>query len=184
MISSNVSSDTENLSASEVQIEFVTSNNQKKNFFKDACSYINSKERRNVPKYIVREVIKYVLFYPGRIYKCLTKYYDFGMKEFDNYISRFRKLRNLERNRITHKDAKMNNSDLSFKRDYVKIINKFTSDPYTFIMLNEALKGILDKLRKTTYEQINNLNVYLETVEALYDKTNSIINIHETNDEQ
>lgn len=124
------------------------------------CGQIDSKERRNVTKFIVRETIKYVLSYPGRSWEYLKNFFDLNMNEFNEIVHFFRDLNTREKNRGNSKP----------KKNYANAINQIIMDDTYHLLFNKSLENMLDNFAQKKYSRIEkqNMEVYHNTIKLLY----------------
>ena len=95
-------------------------------FYQEGCKGLNGTERKNIPKFIMRELIKYVMYYPKVIYEKVKERYEITIMNFNSILLQIREMKQYEANRDGTKRTK----------DYKNIINHFAKHFVFHIILN------------------------------------------------
>ena len=131
------------------------------------CERHKGTERRNVPKFIIREYIKFMLNDPKSIYAEISKKVPVDMKEFNQILEMCDELKTNEKVRTPSK----------VRKDYVKVINGIMKHILYNMTFNLALTNILQRFDQDKYGRISASQkiIYKTTIEELYNASSKLI---------
>ena len=147
---------------------FVVSKQQRtNNFFQMACKGIDPIKRRNIPKYVIRKLINYVLDYTGDAFQKLKTKCNIDKDQYIILVNNFERLKISEKKRLSH----------SCRKDYTSTINKIILNPRMHLLLNFSLKNTLENYDKEKYLRISkdNLELHQKCITALFNYSESLI---------
>ena len=129
-------------------------------FYQEGCKGLNGTERKNIPKFIIRELIKYVMYFPKKIYDMVKERFEITIMEFDPVLIQFRDMKQYEATR----------NDTNKTKDYKNLINRFAKYPIHHVILNASLENTMKKLNQGEIKKIKEANnkIYMNTIEALH----------------
>ena len=132
-------------------------------FFKFWCPNVSGIERRNVPKFVVREYLKYLSDKKLIIFNELSKSIELSKNDYENILSMHENIRVSEKNRDKGK----------YKKDYIRVINSTVAYYPTLLIFNMSLKDILKKFEKGDFGRIQNSNreIYLKSLKNIHNGT-------------
>ena len=132
-------------------------------FIKRACNAGEGALRKNIPKFLIRELLKFLLNYPGRVLEKINKVINIDTIEFNKIIGLCNEL--MEKEKIRKGEG--------VKKDYVKLINGLVQNPIYHYIFHLNLESILERFRAKNYGRIGKVNreIYHTTVQADWKST-------------
>ena len=124
---------------------------------KDACKSIEGASRKNVPKFLVRKLLKLIKKNPTEYYEHIGRVFEASENEFKRILKICR-------------DLNLEEKSTQSKKDYAKVINEIMEDIVFHSIFNEVLKKILNDFVIGKFGGIKNINreIYKRTIELLY----------------
>ena len=132
-------------------------------FFKFWCPNVSGIERRNVPKFVVREYLKYLTDKKEVIFNELSKSIELSKDNYENILNMHDNIRISEKNRDKGK----------YKKDYIRVINSTVEYYPTLLIFNMALKDTLKKFEEGNFGriQISNREIYFKSLKNVHNGT-------------
>ena len=147
----------ENSSDGNIQVDHP----HKWSFFRKVCNSYTGKERRNVPKYIARKLLKFVKDNRDDVRREIDQKIDISQEDFERIYQKFLNI---------YEQEKIRNSDTRYKKDYVKMIDTIIISFPCLIILNVSLKRSLTNLSNGKCGRIkgDNIKIYKSAMESIY----------------
>ena len=136
-------------------------------FIKEACNTIKGSRRKNVNKFLIRKMLRFIQRDKKKYSKYMMEKCSGKEKEFERVFEICRELEYQE---------KVKESGI-IKKDYGRVVNEIIANPPFHLLFNKVLEEVLEEFREKGFGNIvkKNHRIYLMTVELLYKCSSAII---------